>query len=107
MDLRPFVVFGRQVKITPGGLTRVALRRCAARDQRRALELDAGDPGAQGVDFWTPLLGPALHGVSQDAPLPRPQDVRYFLAFDVDNPIIGTCRPRGGRIVARPWAIST
>jgi uncharacterized circularly permuted ATP-grasp superfamily protein len=27
VDLRPFVLFGRQVKITPGGLTRVALRR--------------------------------------------------------------------------------
>src|ERR1051325_7288675 len=27
VDLRPFVVFGKQVKITPGGLTRVALRR--------------------------------------------------------------------------------
>jgi uncharacterized circularly permuted ATP-grasp superfamily protein len=27
VDLRPFVLFGRQVKMTPGGLTRVALRR--------------------------------------------------------------------------------
>ena len=27
IDLRPFVLFGSQVKITPGGLTRVALRR--------------------------------------------------------------------------------
>ena len=27
VDLRPFVLFGREVKITPGGLTRVALRR--------------------------------------------------------------------------------
>ncbi|MGH2500591.1 MAG: circularly permuted type 2 ATP-grasp protein, partial [Candidatus Limnocylindria bacterium] len=24
--LRPFVLFGREVKVTPGGLTRVALR---------------------------------------------------------------------------------
>ena len=27
VDLRPFVLFGREVKVTPGGLTRVALRR--------------------------------------------------------------------------------
>jgi uncharacterized circularly permuted ATP-grasp superfamily protein len=27
VDLRPFVLFGRDVKVTPGGLTRVALRR--------------------------------------------------------------------------------
>ncbi len=27
VDLRPFVLFGQQVKLTPGGLTRVALRR--------------------------------------------------------------------------------
>ena len=26
VDLRPFVLFGREVRITPGGLTRVALR---------------------------------------------------------------------------------
>ena len=27
VDLRPFVLFGREVTVTPGGLTRVALRR--------------------------------------------------------------------------------
>ena len=27
VDLRPFVLFGRDVKVTPGGLTRVAMRR--------------------------------------------------------------------------------
>jgi uncharacterized circularly permuted ATP-grasp superfamily protein len=27
VDLRPFVLFGKEVKVTPGGLTRVALRR--------------------------------------------------------------------------------
>jgi len=26
VDLRPFILFGRDVKVTPGGLTRVALR---------------------------------------------------------------------------------
>src|ERR1700694_5479237 len=51
------------------------------------LELDAGDPDEQEIDFWTPLLGPALDTVHlQDAPLPLPHDVRYYLAFDPDNP---------------------
>jgi uncharacterized circularly permuted ATP-grasp superfamily protein len=27
VDLRPFVLFGRDVRVTPGGLTRVAMRR--------------------------------------------------------------------------------
>jgi uncharacterized alpha-E superfamily protein len=51
------------------------------------LELDSGDADEQEFDFWTPLLGPALEGIHlQDAPLPLPQDVRYYLAFDTDNP---------------------
>src|SRR4030088_381022 len=54
------------------------------------LELDSGDPEAHGVDFWTPLLGPSLeHGLqdaADEAPAPLPEDVRYFLAFDPDNP---------------------
>src|ERR1700682_3546832 len=51
------------------------------------LELDAGDADDQQSDFWTPLLGPALDGVHlQNAPLPLPHDVRYYLAFDPDNP---------------------
>ncbi|MBV9898023.1 MAG: alpha-E domain-containing protein [Chloroflexi bacterium] len=49
------------------------------------LELDAGDAGTPAVDFWIPLLGPTLANVAPDAPLPRPEDVRYFLAFDADN----------------------
>lgn len=49
------------------------------------LELDAGDAGTPTVDFWIPLLGPSVPGVAPDAPLPRPEDVRYFLAFDADN----------------------
>jgi uncharacterized alpha-E superfamily protein len=50
------------------------------------LELDAGDADDQESDFWTPLLGPALDGVHlQNAPLPLPHDVRYYLAFDPDN----------------------
>jgi uncharacterized alpha-E superfamily protein len=51
------------------------------------LELDSGDADEQEFDFWTPLLGPALEGIHlQDAPRPLPQDVRYYLAFDPDNP---------------------
>jgi len=49
------------------------------------LELDAGDPGTPDVDFWIPLLGPVLPGVAAQAPQPRPEDIRYFLAFDADN----------------------
>jgi uncharacterized alpha-E superfamily protein len=51
------------------------------------LELDAGDAPDEEVDFWTPLLGPALDTVHlHNAPLPLPHDVRYYLAFDPDNP---------------------
>jgi uncharacterized alpha-E superfamily protein len=53
------------------------------------LELDAGDPGAADIDFWTPLLGPVVdlppNAASSDQ-APRPSDVRYHLAFDPDNP---------------------
>jgi uncharacterized alpha-E superfamily protein len=51
------------------------------------LELDAGEADHHEFDFWTPLLGPPLDTVHlQDAPQPRPHDVRYYLAFDADNP---------------------
>lgn len=53
------------------------------------LELDSGDPGSADVDFWIPLLGPSLDGPpdgSGDTHEPLPQDVRYYLAFDRDNP---------------------
>jgi uncharacterized alpha-E superfamily protein len=50
------------------------------------LELDAGDPEQQAIDFWTPLLGPTLDHGQQDGPVPLPHDVRYYLAFDADNP---------------------
>lgn len=55
------------------------------------LELDAGDAESQAIDFWTPLLGPSLdddvHLVEGgEAAGPQPHDVRYFLAFDGDNP---------------------
>ena len=49
------------------------------------LELDAGDPESQQIDFWTPLLGPALDSARHDGPAPPPPDVRYYLAFDPDN----------------------
>src|SRR5438105_10003957 len=49
------------------------------------LELDVGEPESEEIDFWTPLLGPALDSAAQDAPAPLPHDVRYFLAFDPDN----------------------
>ena len=49
MDLRPFVLFGREVKVTPGGLTRVALR-------RGSLVVNSSQGGG-GKDTW--VLGNA------------------------------------------------
>jgi uncharacterized alpha-E superfamily protein len=49
------------------------------------LALDSGDSEASGVDFWLPLLGPAVEG-AVDGPLPAVQDVHYYLGFDTDNP---------------------
>jgi uncharacterized alpha-E superfamily protein len=52
------------------------------------LQLDSGEPDTDGVDFWTPLLGPSLDSIPQDgadAATPLPHDVRYYLAFDDDN----------------------
>ena len=66
------------------------------------LELDAGDADAEQIDFWTPLLGPALDGVHlQDAPRPQPIDVRYYLAFDPDNPSSLISCVRHARAAAR------
>jgi uncharacterized alpha-E superfamily protein len=65
------------------------------------LELDAGDPGTHAVDFWMPLLGPALHAVSEEGPQPEPRDVRYFLAFDADNANSLTSCMRNARTAAR------
>src|SRR6202171_3146852 len=66
------------------------------------LELDAGDADDQQSDFWTPLLGPAIDGVHlQNAPLPLPHDVRYYLAFDPDNPSSLVSCVRQARAAAR------
>jgi uncharacterized alpha-E superfamily protein len=69
------------------------------------LELDAGDSGAHAMDFWTPLLGMGIGlrnvGVSLDGPLPQPREVRYFLAFDVDNANSLTSCVRSARAAAR------
>ena len=67
------------------------------------LELDAGDADTQQVDFWTPLLGgDTLDGDSRhEAPLPLPHDVRYYLAFDPDNPSSLVSCVRRARAAAR------
>src|SRR5260370_38784245 len=66
------------------------------------LELDAGDVEDREVDFWTPLLGPALDAAQHhDAPQPSPQDVRYYLAFDPDNPSSLVSCVRAARNAAR------
>lgn len=68
------------------------------------LELDAGDPDAVLVDFWLPLLGPSSHdapdGVPESGP-PQPHDVRYYLAFDSDNPNSLVSCVRQARAAAR------
>src|ERR1700682_3794561 len=69
------------------------------------LELDSGDPDADGIDYWTPLLGPSLDSVPHDgddeASAPLPQDVRYYLAFDPDNPSSLVSCVRQARSAAR------
>jgi uncharacterized circularly permuted ATP-grasp superfamily protein len=52
VDLRPFVLFGRDVKVTPGGLTRVALR-------RGSLVVNSSQGGG-GKDTW--VLGSLPEG---------------------------------------------
>src|SRR5438132_10585857 len=69
------------------------------------LELDSGDPDADGIDYWTPLLGPSIDSVAHDgedeAPAPLPHDVRYYLAFDPDNPSSLVSCVRQARSAAR------
>lgn len=66
------------------------------------LELDAGDADLDEIDFWTPLLGPSIDGpASDEAPIPRPHDVRYYLAFDGDNPSSLVSCVRNARAAAR------
>src|SRR6267143_414261 len=69
------------------------------------LELDSGDPDANGIDYWTPLLGPAIDSVAHDgedeSPAPLPHDVRYYLAFDPDNPSSLVSCVRQARSAAR------
>ncbi|HEV7664292.1 MAG TPA: alpha-E domain-containing protein [Chloroflexota bacterium] len=66
------------------------------------LELDAGDADGAQIDFWTPLLGPTLDGPAQaEAPMPMPHDVRYYLAFDTDNPGSLVSCVRNARAAAR------
>jgi uncharacterized alpha-E superfamily protein len=69
------------------------------------LELDSGDPDGHGIDYWTPLLGPSLESVAHagddEAPAPLPHDVRYYLAFDSDNPSSLVSCVRQSRAAAR------
>jgi uncharacterized circularly permuted ATP-grasp superfamily protein len=53
VDLRPFVLFGKEVRVTPGGLTRVALR-------RGSLVVNSSQGGG-GKDTWV-LAGPGADG---------------------------------------------
>ena len=51
VDLRPFVLFGRDVKVSPGGLTRVAMR-------RGSLVVNSSQGGG-GKDTWVLADGSA------------------------------------------------
>jgi uncharacterized circularly permuted ATP-grasp superfamily protein len=66
VDLRPFVLFGRDVTVTPGGLTRVALR-------RGSLVVNSSQGGG-GKDTW--VLGS----------LPADRDVAAPAASDIPAP---------------------
>ncbi len=69
------------------------------------LELDSGDLDARGIDLWTALLGPSLEQAPRDkateGAVPLPQDVRYYLAFDPDNPSSLVSCVRQARAAAR------
>jgi uncharacterized alpha-E superfamily protein len=69
------------------------------------LGLDSGDADADEIDLWTPLLGPSLDGAPPDAGeeahAPLPHDVRYYLAFDADNPGSLVSCVRNARAAAR------
>jgi uncharacterized circularly permuted ATP-grasp superfamily protein len=56
VDLRPFVLFGRDVKVTPGGLTRVAMR-------RGSLVVNSSQGGG-GKDTW--VLADAANDPASD-----------------------------------------
>ena len=59
VDLRPFVLFGKEVRVTPGGLTRVALR-------RGSLVVNSSQGGG-GKDTWV-LAGPDIGDDGSDGP---------------------------------------
>jgi uncharacterized alpha-E superfamily protein len=69
------------------------------------LELDAGEPDSDEIDFWTPLLGAAPDAreamAGREAAVPMPHDVRYYLAFDADNPGSLVSSVRSARSAAR------
>jgi uncharacterized alpha-E superfamily protein len=67
------------------------------------LELDASDPDARDVDFWTPLLGLAEWPRAPGAALDRARmvDARQHLAVSEDNPNSLVSCIRHARVAAR------
>src|SRR5438105_1506889 len=61
------------------------------------LELDLGEPDSESSAFWLPLLGP-VGGHDAEA---AHQDVRHYLAFDVQNPESLVSCVRQARAAAR------
>jgi uncharacterized alpha-E superfamily protein len=50
------------------------------------LELDAGEPDEAGEQFWAPLLGFVRDADPGPLTTTAPEQIRFFLAFDLDNP---------------------
>ncbi len=71
MDLRPFAVYGEEIKIVPGGLTRVALREGSmiVNSSQGGGSKDtwvlAEDGGTEAGDAESQLAPPALPGMRQ------------------------------------------
>jgi uncharacterized circularly permuted ATP-grasp superfamily protein len=70
VDLRPFAVFGEDISIIPGGLTRVALvpgsmivnsSQGGGSKDTWVLEGEPGDD--RGIPRWTPRTPPAMPGL--------------------------------------------
>ena len=75
VDLRPFAVFGEEIRIVPGGLTRVALRRGLDDRQLLARRRLQGHLGARGRARRRRRC--AERGPCRRTPPPRMPDVRY------------------------------
>jgi len=70
-------------------------------DVTAQLELDAGESESREMDLWTPLLGRSVGSESADGDSPHPRDIRFYLAFDGENPSSLVSCVRSARAAAR------